>query len=176
MVHAPKQVRRRLHPQWLRAIVICGSESGEAGLGPVAVGFIQQARLKRRRCTQRDRANGANELGRRTGPWLLGGVTGGLPPVSINTSSPMEGNSKRVSLVFIQAGGYGGRHAPAVHPNCDVSRLGPTLEVSWRRRQATKPKPQKMYTVPVAGAWWLDVGCRLERRVGPRCARVVCGR
>ena len=43
-----------------------------------------------------------------------------------------------------------------------------TLEVSWRRRQDAKPKPQKMYTVPVAWAWWPAVGAQLDRRVRRR--------
>jgi hypothetical protein len=43
-----------------------------------------------------------------------------------------------------------------------------TFEVSWRQRQATKPKPQKMYTVPVARAWWPAVGAQLDRGVGRR--------
>jgi hypothetical protein len=52
---------------------------------------------------------------------------------------------------------------------------GLTFEVSWRQRQDAKPKPQKMYTVPVAWAWWPAVGAQLDRGVrhqtATRCAR-----
>ena len=47
------------------------------------------------------------------------------------------------------------------------AKPGLTFEVSWRQRQDARPKPQKMYTVPVAGAWRLAVGARLERGVRP---------
>jgi hypothetical protein len=43
-----------------------------------------------------------------------------------------------------------------------------TFEVSWRQRQDAKPKPQKMYTVPVAWAWWPAVGAQLDRGVRRR--------
>jgi hypothetical protein len=42
-----------------------------------------------------------------------------------------------------------------------------TFEVSWRQRQDARPKPQKMYTVPVAWAWWPAVGAQLDRGVRP---------
>ena len=40
-----------------------------------------------------------------------------------------------------------------------------TFEVSWRQRQDARPEPQKMYTVPVARAWWPAVGAQLDRGV-----------
>jgi len=43
-----------------------------------------------------------------------------------------------------------------------------TFELSRHRRHATSPRPQKMYTVPVAGDWWHAVGARLERGVRPQ--------
>lgn len=42
-----------------------------------------------------------------------------------------------------------------------------TFELSGRRRQATRPGPVKMYTVPPARAWWPAVGAPLERGVRP---------
>ena len=48
---------------------------------------------------------------------------------------------------------------------------GLTFELRRDRRQDARPGPQKMYTVPVARAWWLAVGPRLERRVRPHLAR-----
>ena len=48
---------------------------------------------------------------------------------------------------------------------------GLTFELRRGRRQAARPRPQRMYTVPVAGALWLAVGPRLERRVRPRSRR-----
>jgi hypothetical protein len=47
---------------------------------------------------------------------------------------------------------------------------GLTFEVSWRQRQDARPKPQKMYTVPVAWAWWPAVGAQLDRGVRPHLA------
>ena len=47
-----------------------------------------------------------------------------------------------------------------------VSRRLP-FELTRDQRQDARPGPQKMYTVPVARAWWLAVGPRLERRVRP---------
>ena len=43
--------------------------------------------------------------------------------------------------------------------------MGLTFEVSWRQRQDARPEPQKMYTVPVARAWWPAVGAQLDRGV-----------
>ena len=40
------------------------------------------------------------------------------------------------------------------------------MEVSWRRRQGARPKPQKMYTVPVAWAWWPAVVASLAQTLG----------
>ena len=40
-----------------------------------------------------------------------------------------------------------------------------TFEVSWHQRQDARPEPQKMYTVPVARAWWPAVGAQLDRGV-----------
>ena len=44
---------------------------------------------------------------------------------------------------------------------------GLTLEVRRGQRWDARPRPQKMYTVPVAGAWWPAVGPRLDRVVRP---------
>src|SRR5688572_14999150 len=51
----------------------------------------------------------------------------------------------------------------------EVKRVlcGLTFELRRDRRQDARPRPQKMHTVPVAGALWLAVGPRLERRVRP---------
>jgi len=49
-----------------------------------------------------------------------------------------------------------------------VRRL--TFEVRREQRRDARPGPQKMYTVPVARAWWPAVGPRLDRRVRPRPA------
>ena len=46
-----------------------------------------------------------------------------------------------------------------------VSSKHLTFEVSWRQRQDARPEPQKMYTVPVARAWWPAVGAQLDRGV-----------
>ena len=43
--------------------------------------------------------------------------------------------------------------------------MGLTFEVSWHQRQDARPEPQKMYTVPVARAWWPAVGAQLDRGV-----------
>jgi len=43
-----------------------------------------------------------------------------------------------------------------------------TFEVRGRRRCDARPRPQKMYSVPVAGAWWHAVGAPLDRGVRPR--------
>ena len=43
-----------------------------------------------------------------------------------------------------------------------------TFELSRHRRWDARPRRQKMYTVPVAGAWWPAVGARLERGVRPQ--------
>jgi hypothetical protein len=48
-----------------------------------------------------------------------------------------------------------------------------TFEVSWRQRQGARPEPQKMYTVPVARAWWPAVGAQLDRGVRPRRAMLA---
>jgi hypothetical protein len=40
-----------------------------------------------------------------------------------------------------------------------------TFELSRHQRWDARPGPQKMYTVPVARAWWPAVGARLERGV-----------
>jgi len=42
---------------------------------------------------------------------------------------------------------------------------GLTFELTWRQRRGARPRPQKMYTVPVAGAWWHAVGAQVERGV-----------
>jgi len=47
---------------------------------------------------------------------------------------------------------------------------GLTFEVRGRRRRAAKPRPPKMYSVPVAGAWWRAVGAPLDRLVRPHLA------
>ena len=46
---------------------------------------------------------------------------------------------------------------------------GLTFELSGRRRQDTRARAEKMYTVPQAGPWWPAVGAPLERRVRPHC-------
>ena len=48
--------------------------------------------------------------------------------------------------------------------------MPPNVEVRRGQRWDARPRPQKMYTVPVAGAWWLAVGPRLDRLVRPRLA------
>ena len=45
-----------------------------------------------------------------------------------------------------------------------------TCEPSGRRWHAARPGLQKMYTVPVAWAWWHAVGAPRERLVMPHCA------
>ena len=50
---------------------------------------------------------------------------------------------------------------------------GLTFELRGRQRQDARPEPQKMYTVPVARAWWPAVGAQLERGVRPHSARVA---
>jgi len=50
-----------------------------------------------------------------------------------------------------------------------VRRL--TFEVRGRRRCDARPRPQTMYNVPVAGAWWRAVGGPFGRRVRPRSSR-----
>jgi hypothetical protein len=42
---------------------------------------------------------------------------------------------------------------------------GLTFELSGRQRQDARARPQKMYSVPVAGPWWPAVGAPLERGV-----------
>ncbi len=129
MIDAPRQGGPSVHPERRREKSGVGAESGEAGLCPVAVEFARHASPERRRCTQRGRAGGASELraavcGPETGCW--GGVTGGLPPVPRHNSGEMPPAQALSNAAFVRAGGYGGRHAPAMRPNCDVSRLGPT--------------------------------------------------
>ena len=51
-----------------------------------------------------------------------------------------------------------------------------TFEVRRGRRWDARPRPQKMYTLPVAGAWRPAVGARLDRRVRPRCCNMRFGR
>ena len=46
-----------------------------------------------------------------------------------------------------------------------------TFELSGRQRHDARPRPQTMYTVPVAGAWWHAVGAPLERGVRRQCVR-----
>ena len=52
---------------------------------------------------------------------------------------------------------------------------GLTCELSRHRRWDARPRRQKMYTVPVAGAWWPAVGARLERGVRLRWVRPCAG-
>ena len=42
-----------------------------------------------------------------------------------------------------------------------------TFELSGAQRHGARPRPQRMYTVPVAGAWRHAVGAPLERGVRP---------
>ncbi len=58
---------------------------------------------------------------------------------------------------------------------CWSESRGLTFEVSWRQRQDARPEPQKMYTVPVARAWWPAVGAQLDRGVRPHraCAHLL---
>ena len=176
MAHAPRQVGSSLHPQRMYETEGSGAESGEAGLWPVAVGVCTAGisiattlypAWSRRRIK---RAGGGE---RATGYWLLGGVTGGLPPVPRTDWLTAHDTPRPVSSVFIQAGGYGGRHAPAMHPNCDVSRLGPTFELRRDQRQDARARLAKMYRVPPTGPWWPAVGPRLERGVRPHWWRAV---
>ena len=152
-----------------------GAESGEAGLWPVAVGVCTAGisiattlypAWSRRRIK---RAGGGE---RATGYWLLGGVTGGLPPVPRTDWLTAHDTPRPVSSVFIQAGGYGGRHAPAMHPNCDVSRLGPPFELRRDRQQNVRPARWKMRQ-PTARAWCFAVGPRLERGVRHHASRCI---
>ena len=131
-------------------------------------------RPKRRRCTQRGRV-----LQRRLGAcdegvlyWLSG-----LPGAGPRRKEPMpdEYQSRIIDATVLTSGidqgrGYGGRHAPVMHERCDASRLGPTFELSGRRRQDARPGLVKMYRVPPARAWWPAVGAPLERGVRPRYA------
>jgi len=56
----------------------------------------------------------------------------------------------------------------AVMRQCtNVSKRGLTFELRRDQRQDARPGPRIMYTVPVARAWWLAVGPRLERGVRP---------
>jgi hypothetical protein len=50
---------------------------------------------------------------------------------------------------------------------------GLTLEVSGPQRHDARPRPQKMYSVPVAGAWWHAAVGPLDRPVRPRGSRSV---
>ena len=84
-------------------------------------------------------------------------------------------------LVFVSSSGFDAkrvfgrtRAASALVRYVDfcISR-GLTFEVRRDRRRDARPRPQKMYTVPVAGAWWLAVGPRLDRGVRPHCAALT---
>ena len=68
-----------------------------------------------------------------------------------------------------KAGGYGGRHAPAMSAVCGGSRLGPTFELTGPLRWDGLARVGKMYRVPQTGPRRPAVaGPVVQRGVRPR--------
>jgi hypothetical protein len=101
----------------------------------------------------------------------LGFETHGLPgrrpePRNLKFRSPAPLLGKTSGLC------QGEPHGRAVLTrDADAGKCSLTFELSGRRRQATRPGPVKMYSVPPARAWWPAVGAPLERRVRLHLAR-----
>ena len=102
----------------------------------------------------------------------IGGRYGGLAPCPQLPERALFHSLSRDRGVFgigiVKAGGTGADMPPQCPHAASAACLGPTFELSGRRRQDARPGPVKMYCVPPARAWWPAVGAPLERVVRPQ--------